>query len=59
MVEMETASLKRSGERQMVWSAPTTVQNLQMGGHGFDGGLQVLLEMQMVLRKLGISLVSA
>ena len=30
VVEMETVSLERSGERQMVWSAPTTVQNLQV-----------------------------
>ena len=30
MVEMETAPLERSGERQMVWSTPTAVQNLQV-----------------------------
>ena len=29
MVEMETAQMERSGERQMVWPTPTTVQNLQ------------------------------
>ena len=34
MVEMETASLERSGERQMGWPSPTTVQNLQVGRHG-------------------------
>ena len=34
MVEMETAQLERSGERQMVWATPTAVQNLQVGGHG-------------------------
>ena len=34
MVEMETASLERSGERQMIWPTPTTVQTLQVGGHG-------------------------
>ena len=34
MVEMETTSLERSRERQMCWSSPTKVQNLQMGGHG-------------------------
>ena len=27
MVEMETAPLEGSGERQMVWPTPTTVQN--------------------------------
>ena len=37
MVEMETTSLERSGERQMVWPTPTTVQNLQVGGHGVAG----------------------
>ena len=41
MVEMETTSLERSRERQMGWPSPTTVQNLQMGGHGCWGGLQV------------------
>ena len=41
MVEMETAPLERSGERQMVWPTPTAVQNLQVGGHGCWGGLQV------------------
>ena len=34
MVAMETAQLERGGERQMVWPTPTTVQNLQVGGHG-------------------------
>ena len=52
MVEMETASLERSRERQMVWSAPTTVQNLQVGRHGCWGGLQISLEMQTVCRNL-------
>ena len=28
------ALLERSGDRQMVWPTPTTVQNLQVGGHG-------------------------
>ena len=44
MVEMETDKLERGGKRQMVWSAPTTVQNLQMGGHGCWGGLQICWE---------------
>ena len=34
MVEVETASLERSGERQVVWPTPTAVQNLQVRGHG-------------------------
>ena len=37
MVEMATVPLERSGERQMVWPAPTMFQNLQVGGHG--GGM--------------------
>ena len=41
MVEMETAKLERGGERQMVWPTPTAVQNLQVGGHGCWGGLQI------------------
>ena len=44
MVEMETDKLERGGERQMVWSTPTTVQNLQVGGHGCWGGLQICWE---------------
>ena len=44
MVEMETDKLERGGERQMVWSTPTTVQNLQVGGHGVGRGLQVCLK---------------
>ena len=44
MVEMETAKLERGGERQMVWPTPTTVQNLQVGGHGCWGGLQICWE---------------
>ena len=32
MVEMETDKLERGGERQMVWSTPTTVQNLEVRG---------------------------
>ena len=45
MVEMETDNkLERGGKRQIVWSAPTTVQNLQMGGHGCWGGLQICWE---------------
>ena len=43
MVEMETDKLERGGERQMVWPTPTTVQNLQVGGHGW-GGLQICWE---------------
>ena len=39
--QKETASLERRRERHMVWSAPTTVENLQVGGHGCWGGLQV------------------
>ena len=41
MVEMETASLERSRERQMVWSAPTTVQNQQVGRHGCWRSVQI------------------
>ena len=41
MVEMETPQLQRSGERQMVRPTPTAVQNLQVGGHGCWGGLQI------------------
>ena len=41
MVEMETATLERSGERQMVWPTPTAVQNLQVGGHGCWGSIQI------------------
>ena len=41
MVEMETASLERSRERQMAWSAPTTVQHLQVRGQGCWGSLQI------------------
>ena len=41
MVEMATAKLERGGERQMVRPAPTAVQNLQVGGHGCWGGLQI------------------
>ena len=41
-VEMATAPLERSRERQMVWSAPKTIQNLEVGGHGVDGRLQDL-----------------
>ena len=37
VVEMATAPLERSGERQVGWSAPKTIQNLQMEGHGVDG----------------------
>ena len=40
MVEMAIAPLERSGEGHMVWSAPQTIQNLQMG-HGVGRGLQV------------------
>ena len=41
MVEMETAPLKRSGERQIVWSTSTAVQNLRVGGHGCPGCVQI------------------
>ena len=41
VVEMATAPLERNGEGQMVLSAPTTIQNLQMGEHGVGRGLQV------------------
>ena len=44
MVEMETDKLERGGERQMVWSTRTTVENLQVGGHGCWGGLQICWE---------------
>ena len=40
VVEMPTAPLERIAEGQMVWSAPTAFQNLQVGGHGGDGGFQ-------------------
>ena len=41
MVEMETAPLERSGDRQVVWPTSTAVQNLQVGGHGCWGGVQI------------------
>ena len=41
MVEMETTSLERSGERQMVWPTPTAIQHLPVGGHGCWGSVQV------------------
>ena len=41
VVEMVTTPLERSGEGHVGWSAPKTIQNLQMGGRGVDGGLQV------------------
>ena len=44
MVVMVTDKLERGGERQMVWSTPTTVQTLQVGGHGCWGGLQICWE---------------
>ena len=40
MVEMETAPLERSGERQMVWPTPAAFRNLQVGAHG-DRGFQI------------------
>ena len=52
MVEMETAKLERGGDRQMVWPTPTTVQNLQVGGHGCLVRSPNLLETPMVCRKL-------
>ena len=54
IVEMETASLERSGERQMIWPTPTTVQNLQVAG-GRTWSLEKCpnsLEMQTVYRNL-------
>ena len=39
MVEMETTSLERSGERQMVWPTPTAIQHLPVGGHGCWGSV--------------------
>ena len=42
VVEMTTAPLERSGEEQIGWSAPNTIQRLQMGGRGVDGCLQVV-----------------
>ena len=41
VVEMATTQLERSGEEQLGWTAPKAIQNLQMGGHGVDGSLQV------------------
>ena len=41
MVEMETARLERSGERQTVWPTPTAVQKLQVLGHGCWGSIQI------------------
>ena len=41
MEEMATVPLERNGEGQMVWPAPTTFQNLQVGGHGGGRGFQV------------------
>ena len=32
---------KEGGERQMVWPTPTAVQNLQVGGHGCWGSIQI------------------
>ena len=51
MVEMETDKLERGGERQMVWSTPTTVQNLQVGGTWSLGRSPSLLGTRMVCRK--------
>ena len=52
MVEMETAPLERSGERQMVWSTPAAFQNLQVGGHGGDRCFQLYWKRR---RLVGIS----
>ena len=52
LVEMETASLERSGERQMVWPTPTTVQNLQVGGHGCRGSFQICWKRRRSVEKL-------
>ena len=41
VVEVATPPLGRSGEGQMGWSAPKTIQSFQMGGHGVVGGFQV------------------
>ena len=40
-VEMATAPLERSGERQVGTTAPKVVQHLQMGGCGIDRGFQL------------------
>ena len=44
VVDMATALLERSGERQVGRTASKAVQNLQMGGYGVDGGIQSLWE---------------
>ena len=52
MVEVETTTLERSGERQMVWPTPTTVQNLQVGRHCCLEKCPNSMEMQTVCRNL-------
>ena len=49
VVEVATAPLERSGEGQVGWSVPKTIQYFQMR-------LPSLLEMQMVLRNHSIRL---
>ena len=51
MVEMATASLERSGERdKLAGPHPTTVQNLQIGGSDIDGGIQSLWKRRWLCR---------
>ena len=56
MVEIETASLERSVEKgKTVWSAPTTVQNLQVGRHGCWGSFQIHWKCKTVCRNLSMT----
>ena len=41
MVEVETNALERKKERQVVWTAPTEIQDTQMGRHGDGRGVSV------------------
>ena len=52
MVEMETGSLERSGERQMVWPTPSTVQKSRGGRTWLLVKSPNSLEMQTVCRNL-------
>ena len=59
VVEMATASLERSGEGQMVWSVPKTIQTQQMGGHGVAPSLpetQMALQNQSKIPRVGSNL---
>ena len=41
MVEVETNSLERNREGQVVWAAPTEIQDIQLGRHGDERGVHV------------------